>query len=71
LSFGSQEALLAARAAQLGATHAAERVGAIAATQEAIERNANTETALDSLLLGFATGNLEPLRLVVKQPKRA
>jgi hypothetical protein len=46
-------------------------VAAIAATQEAIERNANAETALDSLLLGFATGNLEPLRLVVKQPKRA
>jgi len=71
LSFESQEALLATRAAQLGATHAAERVAAISATQEAIERNANTETALDSLLLGFATGNNEPLKLVVKQPKRA
>jgi len=69
LSFPHQRALLQTRAAELGATHAAERVAAITATLEAVERNANTEIALDSLLFGFATGDLEPLRLVVR-PRR-
>ncbi|MET0391334.1 MAG: hypothetical protein ABW321_35500, partial [Polyangiales bacterium] len=71
LSFAEQRALLAERAQTLGALQSAERVAAIAATQEAIERNANAEIALDALLFGFATGRLEPLRLVVRQPRRA
>jgi DNA polymerase-3 subunit delta' len=70
LSFPDSLELLQTRANQVGAVHAAERVAAIAATQEAIERNANAEIALDSLLFGFATGHLEPLKLVVKQPRR-
>jgi DNA polymerase-3 subunit delta' len=70
LSFPAQRVTLDARAAQISAVEAAERVAAIAATQEAIERNANTEIALDSLLFGFATGNLNPLRLVVAKPRR-
>jgi len=70
LSFPEQRQLLETRAAQVSAVEAAERVAAIAATQEAIERNANAEIALDSLLFGFATGNLAPLRLVVPKPRR-
>jgi DNA polymerase-3 subunit delta' len=70
LSFPAQRAQLEARAAQLSAVEAAERVAAIAASQEAIDRNANAEIALDSLLFGFATGNLTPLRLVVPKPRR-
>jgi len=70
LSFPEQRVTLEARATQISAVEAAERVAAIAATQEAIERNANAEIALDSLLFGFATGNLNPLRLVVPKPRR-
>jgi DNA polymerase-3 subunit delta' len=70
LSFPESVEVLQTRANQFGAVHSAERVAAIAATLEAIERNANAEIALDSLLFGFATGNLEPLKLVVKQPRR-
>ena len=71
LSFPGQRAALSARAAQLSAVEAAERVAAIGATQEAIERNnANAEIALDSLLFGFATGNVTPVRMVVPKPRR-
>jgi DNA polymerase-3 subunit delta' len=54
LSFPHQRELLRERARGLGARRAAERVGAIAETFDALERNANPETALDALLLGFA-----------------
>ena len=71
LSFPGQRAALEARAAAVSAVEAAERVAAIGATQEAIERNnANAEIALDSLLFGFATGNLTPVRMVVPKPRR-
>jgi DNA polymerase-3 subunit delta' len=70
LSFPHLLPVLSTRAEQIGALQCAERVAAIAAAGEAIDRNANAEIALDSLLFGFATGNLMPLRLVVRQPKR-
>ena len=54
LSFPHRRELLRERAATLGARRAAERVSAIAETDDALERNANPETALDALLLGFA-----------------
>ena len=54
LAFPQQSTLLRERARALGARRAAERVGAIAETFDALERNANPETALDALLLGFA-----------------
>jgi DNA polymerase-3 subunit delta' len=55
LSFPHQSAVLRQRASLLGARRAAERVAAIAETTEAMEEfNANPETAIDALLLGFA-----------------
>jgi DNA polymerase-3 subunit delta' len=54
LSFPHQTELLRARAGRLGARGAAERVAAIAKTNDALDRNANPETALDALLFGFA-----------------
>lgn len=54
LSFPHQTALLRERADRLGARAAAERVAAIAETNDALDRNANAETALDALLFGFA-----------------
>ncbi|HEY2735368.1 MAG TPA: AAA family ATPase [Polyangiales bacterium] len=54
LSFPEQRALLAERAERLGARGAAERVAAIAETSDALDRNANPETALDAMLFGFA-----------------
>jgi DNA polymerase III subunit delta' len=54
LSFPHQSELLRARAGRLGARAAAERVAAIHETNDALDRNANPETALDALLFGFA-----------------
>jgi DNA polymerase-3 subunit delta' len=55
LAFAQSTEVLQRRAAQLGPLRAAERVAAIATTAQAIEeRNANPETALDALFLGFA-----------------
>ena len=54
LSFPQRTDVLQRRAALLGPRRAAERVAAIAETAEALELNANPETALDALLLGFA-----------------
>jgi DNA polymerase-3 subunit delta' len=70
LSFPHLAPTLAARAQTLGALACAERVAAIAAAGEAIDRNANAEIALDSLLFGFATGNFEPIKLVAPKPRR-
>jgi hypothetical protein len=54
LSFPEQRELLSERAQRLGARGAAERVAAIAETSDALDRNANAETALDALLFGFS-----------------
>lgn len=70
LSFPHLSPLLRARAERLGAEQCAQRVAAIAAADEAIDRNANAEIALDSLLFGFATGQFEPIELVAQKPRR-
>lgn len=70
LSFPHLQPALRARAQTLGALACAERVAAIAAAGEAIDRNANTEIALDALLFGFATGKFEPIKLVAPKPRR-
>jgi DNA polymerase-3 subunit delta' len=54
LSFPHRTDVLRERAALLGPRRAAERVAAIAETTDALDCNANPETALDALLLGFA-----------------
>jgi DNA polymerase-3 subunit delta' len=58
LAFPELGSRLQQRAASLGALRAAEHVSAIAHLVEAIDLNANPETGLDALLLGFASGNL-------------
>lgn len=70
LSFPHLMPALAVRAQTLGALACAERVAAIAAAGEAIDRNANAEIALDALLFGFATGKFEPIKLVAPKPRR-
>jgi hypothetical protein len=70
LSFPHLLTNLRGRAAQLGARACAERVAAIAATDEAIDRNANAEIALDALLFGFATGRHDPVKLLAQKPRR-
>jgi DNA polymerase-3 subunit delta' len=70
LSFPHLMSALTARAQSLGALACAERVAAIAAAGEAIDRNANAEIALDALLFGFATGKFEPIKLVAPKPRR-
>jgi DNA polymerase-3 subunit delta' len=70
LSFPHLMSALTARAHRLGALACAERVAAIAAAGEAIDRNANAEIALDALLFGFATGKFEPIKLVAPKPRR-
>jgi DNA polymerase-3 subunit delta' len=54
LAFPQQSELIQQRAAALGGGRAAERQRAIAVTREAMERNANPETALDALFFSFA-----------------
>lgn len=70
LAFPHLTSALSARAQSLGALACAQRVEAIAAAAEAIDRNANAEIALDALLFGFATGTFEPIKLVAPKPRR-
>lgn len=70
LSFPHLQSMLTARAQQLGAMACAERVEAIAASAEAIDRNANAEIALDALFFGFATGKFAPIKLLAPKPRR-
>ncbi len=53
-AFPEHAALIHERAQRLGATAAAERVQSIFTMVDALERNANPETALDAMLLGLA-----------------
>jgi hypothetical protein len=53
-AFPEQAERIAERAAGLGPRAAAEHVSHILTTLENLERNANPETALDSMLLGLA-----------------